>query len=72
MKAILFDMDGVIYNSETLIEGAPEALAWVRSQGIPHLFVTNTTSRSRSILAEKLTRFGIPAAEESILTPRIF
>jgi phospholysine phosphohistidine inorganic pyrophosphate phosphatase len=69
MKAILFDMDGVIYNSETLIEGAPEALAWVRSRGIPHLFVTNTTSRSRSILAEKLTRFGIPADQENILTP---
>jgi len=69
MKAILFDMDGVVYNSETPIPGASDALAWVRAQGIPHLFVTNTTSRSRAVLVEKLARFGIPADESQILTP---
>lgn len=62
-------MDGVIYNSETLIAGSPETLAWVREQGIPHMFVTNTTSRGRGVLVEKLTRFGIPATEDDILTP---
>lgn len=69
MKALLFDMDGVVYNSETLIPGAPETLAWVRERGIPHMFVTNTTSRGRGVLAEKLQNFGIPASEEDILTP---
>jgi len=69
MKALLFDMDGVVYNSDTPIPGAAEALAWVRAQGIPHLFVTNTTSRARSVLVEKLARFGIPAVESQILTP---
>lgn len=71
MKAILFDLDGVVYNGETLIEGAPEALAWVRREQIPHLFVTNTTSRGRRVLAEKLRGFGIPARDEDILTPCI-
>jgi HAD superfamily hydrolase (TIGR01458 family) len=69
MKAILFDMDGVLYNSETPIPGASEALAWVRAQAIPHLFVTNTTSRGRAVLLEKLGRFGVPADESQILTP---
>jgi phospholysine phosphohistidine inorganic pyrophosphate phosphatase len=69
MQGILFDMDGVVYNSETLIEGAPETLAWVRERGIPHMFVTNTTSRGRGVLVEKLSRFGIPATEADILTP---
>ena len=71
MRALLFDMDGVVYNSEQLIPGAPEALAWVRKHGIPHLFVTNTTSRGRAALAEKLEKFGIPAHEEHILTPPV-
>ena len=62
-------MDGVIYNSEALIPGAPETLAWVRGRGIPHMFVTNTTSRGRGVLVEKLAGFGIPAAESDILTP---
>jgi len=69
MRAILFDMDGVLYDSETPIAGAAEAMAWVRARGIPHLFVTNTTSRGRAVLAEKLARFGMPAKETEIITP---
>lgn len=69
MKAILFDMDGVVYNAEQPIEGAAEALQWVRAKNIPHLFVTNTTSRGRGVLAAKLTRFGIEADQADILTP---
>jgi HAD superfamily hydrolase (TIGR01458 family) len=69
MQALLFDMDGVIYNSEALIPGAPETLAWVREHRIPHMFVTNTTSRGRNVLVEKLKQFGIPATEDDILTP---
>jgi phospholysine phosphohistidine inorganic pyrophosphate phosphatase len=64
-------MDGVVYNSDQPIAGAAEALRWVRTQGIPHLFVTNTTSRARSVLVGKLQRFGIPAAESEILTPAV-
>src|SRR5690242_15667293 len=68
-RAILFDMDGVLYNSEEPIAGAAEALRWVQAQQIPHLFVTNTTSRGRSVLVEKLGRFGIPATTDQILSP---
>jgi HAD superfamily hydrolase (TIGR01458 family) len=71
MGGILFDLDGVVYNAETLIDGAPEALAWVREQGIPHLFVTNTTSRGRSDLVAKLASFGIHATPDNIMTPPI-
>lgn len=69
MRGILFDMDGVLYNSEEPIAGARETLAWARERGIPYLFLTNTTSRSRRVLVEKLGRFGIPARVEEILTP---
>lgn len=71
MRGILFDLDGVVYNSETLIEGAPAALAWVRKQSIPHLFVTNTTSRGRSDLVAKLANFGIAATADDIMTPPV-
>jgi phospholysine phosphohistidine inorganic pyrophosphate phosphatase len=69
MQALLFDMDGVLYNSEEPIPGSAETLAWVRSREIPHLFVTNTTSRGRDALAAKLARFGIPASPSEIMTP---
>lgn len=64
-------MDGVLYNSDRLIPGAVEAIEWVRREGIPHLFVTNTTSRSRTALVEKLAAFGIPGTEAEILTPAV-
>lgn len=67
--ALLFDMDGVLYNDTVPIEGASDALAWVRNENIPHLFVTNTSSRSRRHLAEKLVGFGIPATSSDILCP---
>jgi len=69
MQAVLFDMDGVLYNSEEPIEGARETIAWVRERRIPHLFVTNTTSRGRDALVEKLARFGIGGSADEILTP---
>jgi HAD superfamily hydrolase (TIGR01458 family) len=69
LRGILFDMDGVLYNGDCLICGAVDIVAWVHAQGIPHLFLTNTTSRSRAVLAQKLGAFGIQASEAQILTP---
>jgi len=69
VRGILFDLDGVLYNGYEAIAGAAEAVAWVREHGIPHLFVTNTTSRGAEVIAEKLRGFGIPAEVSEILTP---
>jgi phospholysine phosphohistidine inorganic pyrophosphate phosphatase len=69
MRGILFDMDGVLYNAEESIEGSADILRWVQFEGIPHLFVTNTTSRGRLDLVQKLKRFGLKAEADQILTP---
>lgn len=68
-RALLFDMDGVLYNAEEPIAGAADTLKWVQDRGIPHLFVTNTTSRGRGVLVEKLARFGIDTTADQIVTP---
>ncbi len=47
LRGILFDLDGVLYNAGEVIAGAAESLTWTRRRQIPHLFVTNTTSRPR-------------------------
>ncbi|HTS24232.1 MAG TPA: TIGR01458 family HAD-type hydrolase [Bryobacteraceae bacterium] len=69
IRGILFDLDGVLYNDNRPIAGAVETVTWVRERQIPHLFVTNTTSRARSVLVEKLGSFGIPVSEAEIHTP---
>lgn len=68
-KGILIDLDGVIYQSDRLIAGAVDALDWIRQQQIPHLFVTNTTSRSREALLDKFETLGFSAQIEEVMTP---
>jgi phospholysine phosphohistidine inorganic pyrophosphate phosphatase len=43
----------------------------LRSEGIGFRYLTNTTSRPRAAVADKLTRLGIPAAAEEVLTPAV-
>ncbi|HEY1239148.1 MAG TPA: TIGR01458 family HAD-type hydrolase [Bryobacteraceae bacterium] len=71
LQGIVFDMDGVLYNADHPIAGAAETLAWVQRQRIPYRFVTNTSSRSRDALVQKLAAFGIAATAGQILTPAV-
>ncbi|MCP4471419.1 MAG: TIGR01458 family HAD-type hydrolase [Gammaproteobacteria bacterium] len=69
LPGLLIDLDGVIYQSDRIIAGALQTLDWIRQQQIPHLFVTNTTSRSRAALLEKFEQFGFDAEFDELMTP---
>ncbi len=71
MSAILFDLDGVLYEGSTAIDGAADAVNWFNQNHIPHLFLTNTTSKSRTELVTKLAGFGIESKTEHFLTPPV-
>lgn len=71
MQAILFDMDGVLYEGDKAIHGAADSINWCRQQEIPLLFLTNTTSRPRSALVTKLGAMGIQVDCREILTPPV-
>lgn len=71
MRGALIDLDGVVYRGEQAIPGAAEAVAWLAERGVPHLFLTNTTSRPRSALVRKLARLGVETTSERILTPPV-
>jgi len=71
MQAILFDLDGVIYVGERLIDGAVETLHWCDEQAIPYVFVTNTTSKPSAAIAAKLRSFGIDVDESRIVSPPV-
>ena len=70
-KGILFDLDGVLYVGDSVIDGAASTLRWVNEQEIPHLFLTNTTSRPRSAIVDKLAGTGIAIDAGDILTPAV-
>lgn len=70
-RAVLLDMDGVLYRGDEAIPGAAETVAWLRERDVPHLFLTNTTSRPRAALVEKLAGMGLAVEEDAILTPPV-
>jgi len=69
LKAALLDLDGVLYVGEKTIPDAGITLTRLREQGMKLAGVTNTTTQSRRMVSEKLTRLGIPLAEEALHTP---
>lgn len=71
MTGILFDLDGVLYQGEQAIDGAAQTVQWVQQNTIPHLFLTNTTSRPRSALVKKLASMGMNITESQLLTPAV-
>jgi HAD superfamily hydrolase (TIGR01458 family) len=71
MRALLFDLDGVLYQSDRVIDGAVETLRWCEQRGIPHLFVTNTSSKPRSALIDRLSSMGLSVSAEQIFTPPV-
>jgi HAD superfamily hydrolase (TIGR01458 family) len=68
IRALLVDLEGTVYQSQRLIPGAAEALREAEARGIPHRFVTNTTSRPRSVVARELAAMGLPVEPERIFT----
>jgi phospholysine phosphohistidine inorganic pyrophosphate phosphatase len=67
-QGYLLDLDGTLYSGGRAIRGAPEALARLRKQDIPHRLVTNTTSRSRAVLVQRLRSYGFEVAPGEIFT----
>lgn len=71
MAGVLLDLDGVVYVGDSAIPGAAETVAWLTREGIPYRYVTNTTSRPRSAIVEKLAGLGIATDPSQILTPGV-
>ena len=65
---LIVDLDGVVWRGDEPIDGAAEAIAAVRANGIRVLFLTNEPGSSRSVFAVRLTDMGIPATAADVMT----
>ncbi len=69
IDTVLLDCDGVLWNGDTVIDGAREALASFRAAGKRLLFITNNSTKSREMAAEKFRKLEIEGVEaEDIIT----
>ena len=57
-QGVLFDCDGVLWNGERIVPGAPELLQRLARAGKTTLFVSNNSRRARPELALRFARLG--------------
>ncbi|HXG44065.1 MAG TPA: TIGR01458 family HAD-type hydrolase [Gemmatimonadales bacterium] len=71
MRGLLLDLDGTLYVDQDPVPGGPALLEALRERGLPFRCVTNTTSRSRRGLVERLWSLGYRISPEEIVTPAV-
>lgn len=69
IRAVVSDMDGVLWRSTDILPGAVDFLHLLRRQGIPFVLASNNSSRSPADYVAKLDKAGLgPVTEAEIVT----
>ncbi|MDG0821638.1 MAG: TIGR01457 family HAD-type hydrolase [Staphylococcus equorum] len=67
-KAYLIDLDGTMYKGNETIDGATQFIEYLNQQQIPHLYVTNNSTKEPEEVASKLHTMGIDAKADEVVT----
>ncbi|KAA0118704.1 HAD-IIA family hydrolase [Mycolicibacterium sp. P9-22] len=65
---VLFDIDGVLVTSWQPIDGAARALQVLADNQIARSYLTNTTTRTRTQIADLLTTAGMAVSPDEVIT----
>jgi len=68
VETFLLDMDGTVYLGNELIDGAKDFIELMKQQNKKCIFLTNNSSKSKSIYVEKLNKLNIEACEDDVFT----
>jgi len=68
VKAVVLDMDGVLWQDDQPLVDLPVVFAQMESLGWKILFATNNSTRTPSFFAQKLKAMGVEAQPSTILT----
>jgi NagD protein len=66
-KGFIFDLDGTVYRSDTLIPGADRVIRLIRESGRKVAYLSNKPIQTREDYASKLTRLGIPTRPDEVI-----
>ena len=61
-------MDGTFNLGDGIIDGSLYFIDTLNELGMDYLFLTKNSSKHRGIYVEKITRLGLPTAEEKVFT----
>lgn len=68
IKCFLLDMDGTFYLGDQLIEGSLDFLDALKRTGRTARFLTNNSSKSASVYADKLKKMGVEERYQDVIS----
>jgi 4-nitrophenyl phosphatase len=68
IRALIIDMDGVLYRGDTPMEGLGAFFDFLRERGIRFQLVTNNSTLTPGLYVAKMARMGVQVQESDILT----
>jgi 4-nitrophenyl phosphatase len=68
LRAVLFDMDGVLYRGSQLLPGVRELIAFLDQQDIGYACVTNNATKTQQQYCDKLASLNIPIPAARVVT----
>jgi 4-nitrophenyl phosphatase len=71
IRAVLFDMDGVLYRGNRPLIGANELLVFLETRAIPYVCITNNAMLTPALFAAKVQAFGLRIPAQHIVTSAI-
>jgi 4-nitrophenyl phosphatase len=71
IRAVLFDMDGVLYRGRQVLDGVHELLAYLDELGVGYACITNNASMTPGQYEEKLAAMGVAMPGERVVTSAI-
>jgi 4-nitrophenyl phosphatase len=67
IRAVLLDLDGVVWLDHTPLPGTPDFFHFLAAQGLPYLFLTNNSTRAPHEFIAKISDFGIAVQPQQII-----
>lgn len=68
LKALLIDLDGVIYRGNTALPGVPEFFRTLADLDLRYALLTNNSTLTTAQFVAKVRGMGVPATEREVLT----
>jgi 4-nitrophenyl phosphatase len=68
IKALILDMDGVLWKADAPIGNLSEIFARIRAQGLKFVFATNNGTRTTEQYVERLKGFGVQVEPWQVIT----
>lgn len=66
IKAVAFDLDGTIYRGNSLVDGVPVVIDYLKEKNINVFYFTNNSAKTRKEIYKKLQKFNLHLDIETV------